>query len=192
MITKQNLNETILDDALISLIRKKRKEKGFTQVEMASMLNISSKKYSRIETSNITKINNTMLKQICSILDIDFTQYEKQHVVRCSFSLTQDVRANLEILKTAKGFSSLSETINYCIEEVMNDFFLRKASHQLLDELREMMVNTYHQELEKISRENEINKHMLEKFGESFHLDVDRERKNLNDEFNKIHHAKKY
>ena len=180
MITKQNLNETILDDALISLIRKKRKEKGFTQVEMASMLNISSKKYSRIETSNITKINNTMLKQICSILDIDFTQYEKQYVV------------NLEILKTAKGFSSLSETINYCIEEVMNDFFLRKASHQLLDELREMMVNTYHQELEKISRENEINKHMLEKFGESFHLDVDRERKNLNDEFNKIHHAKKY
>lgn len=192
MITKQNLNETILDDALISLIRKKRKEKGFTQVEMASMLNISSKKYSRIETSNITKINNTMLKQICSILDIDFTQYEKQYVVRCSFSLTQDVRANLEILKTAKGFSSLSETINYCIEEVMNDFFLRKASHQLLDELREMMVNTYHQELEKISRENEINKHMLEKFGESLHLDVDRERKNLNDEFNKIHHAKKY
>ena len=192
MSVTSNNNEVFLDDNLIDLIKKARRSKDFTQIDMAEMLGISSKKYSRIETKVISRIDRDMLKKIADILDINVSDRINNYGLRCSFSLSQDMRNDLEILKLSKGFSSISDTVKYCVHEVINDFFLRKCSNDLLDDLREMLMTTYNNELDKLSRKNEINEAILTILGAKFNINVDEIKKEIEDEIKKRNHADQY
>ena len=86
MSVTSNNNEVFLDDNLIDLIKKARRSKDFTQIDMAEMLGISSKKYSRIETKVISRIDRDMLKKIADILDINVSDRINNYGLRCSFS----------------------------------------------------------------------------------------------------------
>lgn len=192
MSVTSNNNEVFLDDNLIDLIKKARRSKDFTQIDMAEMLGISSKKYSRIETKVISRIDRDMLKKIADILDINVSDRINNYGLRCSFSLSQDMRNDLEILKLSKGFSSISDTVKYCVHEVINVFFLRKCSNDLLDDLREMLMTTYNNELDKLARKNEINEAILTILGAKFNINVDEIKKEIEDEIKKRNHADQY
>ena len=192
MSVTSNNNEVFLDDNLIDLIKKARRSKDFTQIDMAEMLGISSKKYSRIETKVISRIDRDMLKKIADILDINVSDRINNYGLRCSFSLSQDMSNDLEVLLLSKGFSSISDTVKYCVHEVINDFFLRKCSNDLLDDLREMLMTTYNNELAKLARKNEINEAILTILGAKFNINVDEIKKEIEDEIKKRNHADQY
>lgn len=161
-----------VDDKLINIIRKHRNLKGYTQKEIATILGISSKKYSRFESGKMLKIQRSLLKQISNLLEIDLNEYTNEYAIRCSFSLSQDMKRDLEYLQMSKGFDNLSDTIRYCIEQVVDDFHLQKVSVKLQDDIREVLSNTYVREINKLSRQNEIMRVILNQVQELEVVDV--------------------
>lgn len=181
-----------VDDELVQLIKRGRKEKGFTQEEMATMLGISSKKYSRLENKSLAKIEKKLLRELAKILNINFPEYTNNYLLRCSFSIEKDLKNDLEFFKMSKGFESLSDAIKYCVRQVLDDFYLKKVSVQLTDEIKEVISNTYLYDLERLSKENEIQRLILKKIEDAGAIDIERIRKEIDEIMLNVSRADKY
>lgn len=173
-------------------MRKARKEKGFTQQELASMIGITDKTYSRIESGKKEKVDIEIIRKIYQVLNLPIDFESDKLIFRTSVTIPSKVKKELEHFKKEKGFDSISETILYCVQEQLYDFHLRKCSTQLMDELREMIHNTFCREMDKLNRENNINKDILGKITRKGDLNVEIMRQDLENYLNKMTRAKKY
>ena len=185
-------NEVYIDDEMVDTIKQKRKELKFTQEDVATMLNISSKKYSRIETRNITKIDKKTLNRLFRILGLEKPNLIQDYGTRCSFVLNLEMKKDLEFLKSKKGFSSLSETIKYCISTVLNEFFMEQISTVIQDDIREAISNTYSAELQKLALQNGIYEMLLAKIDENTSVDFSTLKKELENFVIHVSHCDKY
>ena len=78
----------MLNDHLLKNIRKARILKEFKQKDIAEKLNISIPTYSRFE-NGITKADYNFIKEVCSILDLDF--YKLENDPADSFNVDSEV-----------------------------------------------------------------------------------------------------
>ncbi|WP_033828941.1 helix-turn-helix domain-containing protein [Bacillus andreraoultii] len=113
----------ITDQKIGELMRKIRKEKGYTSSEIADKLNISQPKFSRIETGS-QSIPVTFLNQFCEACQIslvDFTYLLKDN-------------GQIEHLTKIKENTSEYNTLSYSISELLTDLTLdeRKAIIHLI------------------------------------------------------------
>ena len=65
----------MLNEQLLKKIKKERRIKELRQKDIAEKLNISIPTYSRFE-NGITKADYNFIKEVCSILDLDFYKLE--------------------------------------------------------------------------------------------------------------------
>lgn len=187
-----NKNMVALDELFIEEVKRARKEKKFTQDDMARMLDISNKKYSRIETHKMTNVERDIVKNMASILDIQLPDSINQFGCRISFTASSQLRNDIEYLKLSKGFSTISDTIKYCIEEVMNDFFMRKVSLDITEDIKEVIGMTYNKELDKLALQNEIDEILLDKLNSERAVDINKSKSVLEEFLLKVNRAKKY
>jgi len=175
----------------INRMRKARKEKGLTQQELAQMIGITDKTYSRIESGTKQKVDIEIVNKISHVLDISMEESE-QMVHRTSITIPAKIKKDLELFKREKGFDSLSETILFCVTEQLTDFHLRKCSTQLMIDLQKMIHNTFCKEMEKLNFENNINKDILTKICRKDDINIEIMRQDFVDYLSKVTRSKKY
>ena len=160
-----NPNESIpLTSDIAFKLKNKRISLGYTQDDVSRAAGISSKKYSRIETMKSQTIELETLYILAEILDLDMESIFKRFDTRVSFSVSEDLKKELEFLRDSKNISTLSDTIKYCINFTLHEFYMEKISVTLLDEIKEMLDATYNDQLYKLSLQNNIKDIILKNF----------------------------
>lgn len=181
-----------IDNDLLNEIKSARKKKKYTQNDVADMLGISVKKYSRIETSVISSLDEETITKLLNILDISRTNFVNDYGTRCSFTVTSQMRKDLDYLKTSKGFTTLSDTIKYCIEQVLNDFFMQKVSVEITDTICDVIGNTYIKEIQKLAHENELKDILIARLSKETSFDVRELKAEMERIYSDVNHMKKY
>ena len=65
----------------------------------------------------MNSVDDNLLRKLAEVLELDyFTLVNNRNVYRLTVNITKEKRNDLMHLKDDKGFSSISETIKYCIE----------------------------------------------------------------------------
>ena len=182
-------DEIKVDDSFVELVKTNRKLNGLTQEEISVLLMISSKKYSRIETGKLKSIDIKTYKKICQILDIEEKDLINNN--RTSLLLSNKMEKDLQVLQMSKGLSSKSDTIKYCIEKTLYDFHLEEISVDLLDEIKEAISSTYSNQLNVLTRENEIYKLILNNLSNGNDYEMQQIKEMINDVFDKYFHIEK-
>lgn len=185
-----NDNYIYLDDSLTEKIKRKRQELGFTQNEISKIIKISRKAYGRIERNEVNKITKSLYRKISEALNLNVDEMNDEYNVRCTFYLSKEMKNDLEFFKNAKHFDSVSDTIKFCINEVMNDFLLEKISVELKEDIREAINNSFIHELEKLQSEKLKNEIILEYLSKMEVLDLKKLKSEIDEMNFKIKHAK--
>lgn len=167
MADKMNVE---LDTVLANELKDARTHKQLSQDEIANLVGISRQKYQRIESCMMNSVDDNLLRKLAEVLELDyFTLVNNRNVYRLTVNITKEKRNDLMHLKDDKGFSSISETIKYCIEYTLNDISKSNVSTEIMNDVREAIVNTFIQEMNKLSHEHDMDtlilKYLDDKYG---------------------------
>lgn len=95
-------------------------------------------------------------------------------------------------LKNVKGFNSISETIKYCIDYTVNESGKSNVSTAIMNDVREAIVNTFIQEMDKLSHAHEMDTLILKYLDDKYGTNSNELRTDIEQYFANIKHAKKY
>lgn len=190
MADKMNIE---LDTVLANKLKDARTHKQLSQDEIANLVGISRQKYQRIESCMMNSVDDNLLRKLAEVLELDyFTLVNNRNVFRLTVNITKEKRNDLVHLKDDKGFSSISETIKYCIEYTLNDISKSNVSTEIMIDVREAIVNTFIQEMDKLSHAHEMDALILQYLDDKYGTNSNELRTDIEQYLANIKHSKKY
>lgn len=190
MADKMNVE---LDTVLASELKDARTHKQLSQDEIANLVGISRQKYQRIESCMMNSVDDNLLRKLAEVLELDyFTLVNNRNVYRLTVNITKEKRNDLMHLKDDKGFSSISETIKYCIEYTLNDISKSNVSTEIMVDVREAIVNTFVQEMDKLSHAHDMDTLILKYLDDKYGMNSNELRTDIEQYLANIKHSKKY
>lgn len=190
MADKMNIE---LDTVLANELKDARTHKQLSQDEIANLVGISRQKYQRIESCMMNSVDDNLLRKLAEVLELDyFTLVNNRNVFRLTVNITKEKRNDLVHLKDDKGFSSISETIKYCIEYTLNDISKSNVSTEIMIDVREAIVNTFVQEMDKLSHAHEMDALILKYLDDKYGTNSNELRTDIEQYLTNIKHSKKY
>lgn len=190
MADKMNVE---LDTVLANELKDARTHKQLSQDEIANLVGISRQKYQRIESCMMNSVDDNLLRKLAEVLELDyFTLVNNRNVYRLTVNITKEKRNDLVHLKDDKGFSSISETIKYCIEYTLNDISKSNVSTEIMIDVREAIVNTFIQEMDKLSHAHEMDALILKYLDDKYGTNSNELRTDIEQYLTNIKHSKKY
>lgn len=190
MADKMNVE---LDTVLTNELKDARTHKQLSQDEIANLVGISRQKYQRIESCMMNSVDDNLLRKLAEVLELDyFTLVNNRNVYRLTVNITKEKRNDLMHLKDDKGFSSISETIKYCIEYTLNDISKSNVSTEIMIDVREAIVNTFIQEMDKLSHAHEMDALILKYLDDKYGTNSNELRTDIEQYLTNIKHSKKY
>lgn len=190
MANKMNVE---LDTVLANELKDARTHKQLSQVEIANLVGISRQKYQRIEKCIMDSVDDNLLRKLAEVLELDyFTLVNNRNMYRLTVNITKEKRNDLMHLKDDKGFSSISETIKYCIEYTLNDISKSNVSTEIMNDVREAIVNTFIQEMNKLSHEHDMDTLILKYLDDKYGTNSNELRTDIEQYLANIKHSSKY
>lgn len=190
MANKMNIE---LDTVLTNELKDARTHKQLSQDEIANLVGISRQKYQRIEKCIMDSVDDNLLRKLAEVLELDyFTLVNNRNMYRLTVNITKEKRNDLMHLKDDKGFSSISETIKYCIEYTLNDISKSNVSTEIMNDVREAIVNTFIQEMNKLSHEHDMDTLILKYLDDKYGTNSNELRTDIEQYLANIKHSKKY
>lgn len=190
MADKMNIE---LDTVLANELKDARTHKQLSQDEIANLVGISRQKYQRIESCMMNSVDDNLLRKLAEVLELDyFTLVNNRNVFRLTVNITKEKRNDLVHLKDDKGFSSISETIKYCIEYTLKDISKSNVSTEIMIDVREAIVNTFIQEMDKLSHAHEMDVLILQYLDDRYGTNSNELRTDIEQYLANIKHSKKY
>ena len=190
MANKMNVE---LDTVLANELKDARTHKQLSQDEIANLVGISRQKYQRIEKCIMDSVDDNLLRKLAEVLELDyFTLVNNRNMYRLTVNITKEKRNDLMHLKDDKGFSSISETIKYCIEYTLNDISKSNVSTEIMNDVREAIVNTFIQEMNKLSHEHDMDTLILKYLDDKYGTNSNKLRTDIEQYLANIKHSKKY
>lgn len=190
MADKMNIE---LDTVLANELKDARTHKQLSQDEIANLVGISRQKYQRIESCMMNSVDDNLLRKLAEVLELDyFTLVNNRNVYRLTVNITKEKRNDLVHLKDDKGFSSISETIKYCIEYTVNEIAKSNVSTEIMNDVREAIVNTFIQEMDKLSHAHEMDVLILQYLDDKYGTNSNELRTDIEQYLANIKHSKKY
>ena len=190
MANKMNVE---LDTVLANELKDARTHKQLSQDEIANLVGISRQKYQRIEKCIMDSVDDNLLRKLAEVLELDyFTLVNNRNMYRLTVNITKEKRNDLMHLKDDKGFSSISETIKYCIEYTLNDISKSNVSTEIMNDVREAIVNTFIQEMNKLSHEHDMDTLILKYLDDKYGTNSNELRTDIEQYLAKIKHSSKY
>lgn len=190
MANKMNVE---LDTVLANELKDARTHKQLSQDEIANLVGISRQKYQRIERCIMDSVDDNLLRKLAEVLELDyFTLVNNRNMYRLTVNITKEKRNDLMHLKDDKGFSSISETIKYCIEYTVNEIAKSNVSTEIMNDVREAIVNTFIQEMDKLSHAHEMDVLILQYLDDKYGTNSNELRTDIEQYLANIKHSKKY
>ena len=190
MANKMNVE---LDTVLANELKDARTHKQLSQDEIANLVGISRQKYQRIEKCIMETVDDNLLRKLAEVLELDyFTLVNNRNMYRLTVNITKEKRNDLMHLKDDKGFSSISETIKYCIEYTLNDISKSNVSTEIMNDVREAIVNTFIQEMNKLTHAHEMDALILQYLDDKYGTNSNELRTDIEQYLANIKHSKKY
>ncbi|RHE42863.1 XRE family transcriptional regulator [Eubacterium sp. AM28-29] len=190
MANKMNVE---LDTVLANELKDARTHKQLSQDEIANLVGISRQKYQRIEKCIMDTVDDNLLRKLAEVLELDyFTLVNNRNMYRLTVNITKEKRNDLMHLKDDKGFSSISETIKYCIEYTLNDISKSNVSTEIMNDVREAIVNTFIQEMNKLTHAHEMDALILQYLDDKYGTNSNELRTDIEQYLANIKHSKKY
>lgn len=190
MANKMNVE---LDTVLANELKDARTHKQLSQDEIANLVGISRQKYQRIEKCIMDSVDDNLLRKLAEVLELDyFTLVHNRNMYRLTVNITKEERNDLMHLKDDKGFSSISETIKYCIEYTLNDISKSNVSTEIMNDVREAIVNTFIQEMNKLSHEHDMDTLILKYLDDKYGTNSNELRTDIEQYLANIKHSSKY
>lgn len=190
MANKMNVE---LDTVLANELKDARTHKQLSQDEIANLVGISRQKYQRIEKCIMDSVDDNLLRKLAEVLELDyFILVNNRNMYRLTVNITKEKRNDLMHLKDDKGFSSISETIKYCIEYTLNDISKSNVSTEIMNDVREAIVNTFIQEMNKLSHEHDMDTLILKYLDDKYGTNSNELRTDIEQYFANIKHSSKY
>ena len=190
MANKMNIE---LDTVLANELKDARTHKQLSQDEIANLVGISRQKYQRIEKCIMDSVDDNLLRKLAEVLELDyFTLVNNRNMYRLTVNITKEKRNDLMHLKDDKGFSSISETIKYCIEYTLNEISKSNVSTEIMNDVREAIVNTFIQEMNKLSHEHDMDTLILKYLDDKYGTNSNELRTDIEQYLANIKHSKKY
>lgn len=190
MANKMNVE---LDTVLANELKDARTHKQLSQDEIANLVGISRQKYQRIEKCIMDSVDDNLLRKLAEVLELDyFTLVNNRNMYRLTVNITKEKRNDLMHLKDDKGFSSISETIKYCIEYTLNDISKSNVSAEIMNDVREAIVNTFIQEMNKLSHEHDMDTLILKYLDDKYGTNSNELRTDIEQYLANIKHSSKY
>lgn len=190
MANKSNIE---LDNVLASSLKYARTRKQYSQDEIAKRVGISRPKYQRIENCMMNSVDDDLLRKLADVLEIDYTSLVNDRMMyKTTFNITKEMRLDLLHLKDSKGFNTISETIQYCIEYTLNENSKSNVSIEIMNDVREAILNTYIQELEKLHHSHEIDALILKYLDDKYGTNSNELRTDIEHYLSSIKHSNKY
>lgn len=190
MANKMNVE---LDTVLANELKDARTHKQLSQDEIANLVGISRQKYQRIEKCIMDSVDDNLLRKLAEVLEFDyFTLVNNRNMYRLTVNITKEKRNDLMHLKDDKGFSSISETIKYCIEYTLNDISKSNVSTEIMNDVREAIVNTFIQEMNKLSHEHDMDTLILKYLDDKYGTNSNELRTDIEQYLANIKHSSKY
>ena len=190
MADKMNIE---LDTVLANELKDARTHKQLSQDEIANLVGISRQKYQRIEKCIMDSVDDNLLRKLAEVLELDyFTLVNNRNMYRLTVNITKEKRNDLMHLKDDKGFSSISETIKYCIEYTLNDISKSNVSTEIMNDVREAIVNTFIQEMNKLSHEHDMDTLILKYLDDKYGTNSNELRTDIEQYLANIKHSSKY
>lgn len=190
MANKMNVE---LDTVLANELKDARTHKQLSQDEIANLVGISRQKYQRIEKCIMDSVDDNLLRKLAEVLELDyFTLVNNRNMYRLTVNITNEKRNDLMHLKDDKGFSSISETIKYCIEYTLNDISKSNVSTEIMNDVREAIVNTFIQEMNKLSHEHDMDTLILKYLDDKYGTNSNELRTDIEQYLANIKHSSKY
>lgn len=190
MANKMNIE---LDTVLANELKDARTHKQLSQDEIANLVGISRQKYQRIEKCIMDSVDDNLLRKLAEVLELDyFTLVNNRNMYRLTVNITKEKRNDLMHLKDDKGFSRISETIKYCIEYTLNDISKSNVSTEIMNDVREAIVNTFIQEMNKLSHEHDMDTLILKYLDDKYGTNSNELRTDIEQYLANIKHSKKY
>lgn len=188
-----NKSNIELDNALANSLKYARNRKQYSQDEIAKRVGISRPKYQRIESCMTNSVDDDLLRKLADVLEIDYTSLVNDRMMyKTTFNITKEMRLDLLHLKNTKGFSTISETIQYCIEYTLNENSKSNVSIEIMNDVREAILNTYIQELEKLHHSHEIDELILKYLDDKYGTNSNELRTDIEHYLTSIKHSNKY
>ena len=190
MANKMNVE---LDTVLANELKDARTHKQLSQDEIANLVGISRQKYQRIEKCIMDSVDDNLLRKLAEVLELDyFTLVNNRNMYRLTVNITKEKRNDLMHLKDDKGFSSISETIKYCIEYTVNEIAKSNVSTEIMNDVREAIVNTFIQGMDKLSHAHEMDVLILQYLDDKYGTNSNELRTDIEQYLANIKHSKKY
>lgn len=188
-----NKSNIELDNVLASSLKYARNRKQYSQDEIAKRVGISRPKYQRIESCMMNSVDDDLLRKLADVLEIDYTSLVNDRMMyKTTFNITKEMRLDLLHLKDSKGFNTISETIQYCIEYTLNENSKSNVSIEIMNDVREAILNTYIQELEKLHHSHEIDALILKYLDDKYGTNSNELRTDIEHYLTSIKHSNKY
>lgn len=190
MANKMNVE---LDTVLANELKDARTHKQLSQDEIANLVGISRQKYQRIEKCIMDTVDDNLLRKLAEVLELDyFTLVNNRNMYRLTVIITKEKRNDLMHLKDDKGFSSISETIKYCIEYTLNDISKSNVSTEIMNDVREAIVNTFIQEMNKLTHAHDMDTLILKYLDDKYGTNSNELRTDIEQYLANIKHSSKY
>lgn len=190
MANKMNVK---LDTVLANELKDARTHKQLSQDEIANLVGISRQKYQRIEKCIMDTVDDNLLRKLAEVLELDyFTLVNNRNMYRLTVNITKEKRNDLMLLKDDKGFNSISETIKYCIEYTLNDISKSNVSTEIMNDVREAIVNTFIQEMNKLTHAHDMDTLILKYLDDKYGTNSNELRTDIEQYLANIKHSSKY
>lgn len=190
MANKMNVE---LDTVLANELKDARTRKQLSQDEIANLVGISRQKYQRIEKCIMDTVDDNLLRKLAEVLELDyFTLVNNRNMYRLTVNITKEKRNDIMHLKDDKGFSSISETIKYCIEYTLNDISKSNVSTEIMNDVREAIVNTFIQEMNKLTHAHDMDTLILKYLDDKYGTNSNELRTDIEQYLANIKHSSKY
>lgn len=187
-----SVKSVAVDNELAEKLKNARIRLGLTQEDVAIKANVSRLKYHRIESCKVDYVDESLLYKLADILKIDYLSLTRNNIYKSTFLYTNDLRLALLNLKNVKGFSSVSETIKYCIEYTVNEIAKSNVSTEITNDVREAIVNTFVQEMDKLSHAHDMDTLILKYLDDKYGTNSNELRTDVEQYLANIKHSKKY
>lgn len=188
-----NKSDIELDNVLASSLKNARIRKQYSQDEIAKRVGISRPKYQRIEGCMMNSVDDNLLRKLADVLEVDYTSLVNDRMMyKTTFNITKEMRLELLHLKDSKGFNTISETIKYCIDYTLNENSKSNVSTEIMIDVREAIVNTFIQEMDKLSHAHEMDALILQYLDDKYGTNSNELRTDIEQYLTKIKHSKNY
>ena len=181
---------TTLTKGMSEIIRTTRIKKKLTQKDISEQIHITVKKYSKYETREVKSIEIEILLNILNVLGLEMDDVTKRLDSRCSFTISCEMKNELEFLKNYKNLDTLTDVIKYCIRFTLDSTYKNKISVGLLEEIKEILDITYNEQMKKMSLDLEIKNLILESMNNQSTYELNKIQNQLKNIFLNYSHVK--